>query len=363
MKRKHFWLSIVFIAILCIVIPTASGAYRSLSKKSGVQKAVKTADERKKETAPQQGFSWPVESQEETLQQPAGERYIVQKGDNLWVIAQKYKTSVAAIRDLNKLTGDLLQPGQELLIPAPETQLRTNKNQETMPSRSLDSSGRYIIQEGDNLWLIAENFRISVDILKQLNNLNSDRVLPGDTLLVSGAVVSSNQYGNPAATSEQQQTHPAAPQPATDPEPAPDPEPTTDPEPAPDPEPEQTPAPQPKSSIVETAKQYIGVPYAYGGSSPKGFDCSGFVQYVFRQHGISLPRTASEQASVGTKVSTPEPGDLVFFTRNVGGGGIEHVGIYVGDDSFIHANINLGVIITPLSSQWYSARYAGARRI
>lgn len=86
------------------------------------------------------------------------------------------------------------------------------------------------------------------------------------------------------------------------------------------------------SAAVNVAKRYIGTPYVYGGESPGGFDCSGFVQYVFRQIGHSLPRTASAQQRSTYRVSNPRPGDLVFF-----GNPAYHVGIYVGNGKIISA--------------------------
>ncbi len=88
--------------------------------------------------------------------------------------------------------------------------------------------------------------------------------------------------------------------------------------------------PQSSSGIVNIAQQYIGVPYVYGGSSPSGFDCSGLTMYVYGQAGISIPRTASAQQSSATPVSSPQPGDLVFF-----GYPAYHVGIYVGNGMMI----------------------------
>lgn len=115
--------------------------------------------------------------------------------------------------------------------------------------------------------------------------------------------------------------------------------------------------------IITTAKKYIGVPYKWGGTSPSGFDCSGFVQYVFKAHGITLPRTSQQQYKVGTAVSKAnlKPGDLVFF--NTSGSGVSHLGIYIGDNQFIHASTSKGVTITSLSNSYWSARYIGARRV
>ncbi len=118
------------------------------------------------------------------------------------------------------------------------------------------------------------------------------------------------------------------------------------------------------SKIIATAKKYIGVPYVWGGSSPSGFDCSGFTQYVFKQHGISLPRTTTEQYQIGTYVSKSnlKVGDLVFL-QNTYRNGISHVGIYVGDGKMIHASSSKGVVISDLSSSYYVQHYYGARRI
>ena len=114
-------------------------------------------------------------------------------------------------------------------------------------------------------------------------------------------------------------------------------------------------------AIIATAKKYIGVPYLWGGMTPAGFDCSGYVQFVFAAHGVKLPRTASQQYSSGTSVSKAnlKKGDLVFF----GTGSITHVGIYVGDNQFIHSSTSKGVIITSLSNSYWAARYYGARRV
>ena len=118
------------------------------------------------------------------------------------------------------------------------------------------------------------------------------------------------------------------------------------------------------SSIVSVAYNYLGVPYVWGGTSPSGFDCSGFTQYVFRQCGYSLDRVAQSQYYNGSYVSYSnlQPGDLVFFSNTYSASGITHVGIYVGDGNFIHAS-NSGIAVTSLSENWYASRYVGACRV
>ena len=120
------------------------------------------------------------------------------------------------------------------------------------------------------------------------------------------------------------------------------------------------------TDIVNFAKQYLGYKYVSGGSTPqKGFDCSGFTYYVYKNFGITLNRTSKAQASNGREVSKSELqlGDLVIF-KGWGTNSIGHVGIYVGGNSFIHAaNEDKGVVITSLSDSYYSSKYVTARRI
>lgn len=120
------------------------------------------------------------------------------------------------------------------------------------------------------------------------------------------------------------------------------------------------------SEIVSLAQQYLGVPYVYGGSSPSGFDCSGFTMYIFAQVGVKLPHGATSQLSYGASVSRSElqPGDLVFFQDY--GAVASHVGIYIGGDQFIHASSSSGnsrcVTVSSLAESYYANHYYTARR-
>jgi peptidoglycan DL-endopeptidase CwlO len=111
--------------------------------------------------------------------------------------------------------------------------------------------------------------------------------------------------------------------------------------------------------VVGIAMQYLGTPYVYGGASPSGFDCSGFIMYVFSQIGVSLPHNAAAQYGYGTPVdrSQLQPGDLVFFN------GLGHAGIYVGGGSFIHSPHTGDVVKISSISGWYSSTWVGARRL
>ena len=116
--------------------------------------------------------------------------------------------------------------------------------------------------------------------------------------------------------------------------------------------------------LVCVAKSYLGYAYVWGGTSPStGFDCSGFTKYVFAQLGYSLNRTAAQQLGDGTPVSELKVGDLVFFNNTYStSAAASHVGIYIGDNQFIHA-ADGGVKITDLSNPFYASRYVGARRV
>jgi cell wall-associated NlpC family hydrolase len=116
--------------------------------------------------------------------------------------------------------------------------------------------------------------------------------------------------------------------------------------------------------LIDTALSYRGTPYRNGGSDPKGFDCSGFTQWVFAQHGVALPREVEEQFKAGKKIKEDDlkPGDLVFF--HTVSRGASHVGIVVEGDQFVHAPSSNGVVrVESINSSYWSPRFVGARRL
>jgi peptidoglycan DL-endopeptidase LytE len=224
--------------------------------------------------------------------------YTVQSGDTLWKISQANQISVADLKAWNQLTSDTLYVNQKLSLLAPHSHETT-----------------YTVQSGDTLWKISTRFNLSVTQLKSINNLTSDTIRVGQVLKVSSA----------AAT---------------------------------------LPAPQTTVSkaqmVINVANKYIGTPYLWGGNTPAGFDCSGYTKYVFEQVGISIPRTAATQWSGLKPVSTPNPGDLVFFETYAPGP--THVGIYLGNNKFIQAGSS-GVSIADMTNTYWKPRYLGARTV
>ena len=123
-----------------------------------------------------------------------------------------------------------------------------------------------------------------------------------------------------------------------------------------------------KADVVNTACEYLGVRYVYGGSSPSGFDCSGFTMYIYQQFGYSLPHSASSQLDYGTSVERDalQMGDLVFFRdTSITSKAASHVGIYIGGGQFVHASSSSTgyVIVSSLSESYFDSYYVGARRL
>ena len=120
----------------------------------------------------------------------------------------------------------------------------------------------------------------------------------------------------------------------------------------------------PLSSVVETAMKFLGVPYRNGGSDPSGFDCSGFIQYVFNALGVALPREVRDQYRVGRDVSLDDvkAGDLLFFQTV--SRGASHVGMAIGPGQFVHAPSSRGVVrVERYTAQYWASRFVGARRV
>ncbi|GAV21910.1 C40 family peptidase [Carboxydothermus pertinax] len=243
----------------------------------------------------------------------------VKKGDNLWILARRYNTTVDAIKKANHLKTDALKPGQKLVLPG--------KSSSSADSRSTSSTSIYIVKSGDTLWDIAKKFNLSVTEIKRLNNLKSEKLSIGQKLIVRKTTSS-------RSTSRSRTTVKVSRGGGRD-------------------------------DVANIALSYLGTPYQWGASSGSAFDCSGFTSYVYKQVGITLPHNALAQYNVGVKISKSDliPGDLVFF-KTLGSSIINHVGIYIGSGQFVHASSGKDkVIISSLSEGYYESHYAGAVRV
>jgi cell wall-associated NlpC family hydrolase len=117
-----------------------------------------------------------------------------------------------------------------------------------------------------------------------------------------------------------------------------------------------------KAKAISVAKSNMGVKYKWAGNTPSGFDCSGLVTYSYGKAGVELPRTAGEMFNVGTKVTSLQPGDLLFYATS-GGRKVTHVAIYLGNGQMIHSATSKGVSIASLNNPYWKPRFIGAKRI
>lgn len=182
----------------------------------------------------------------------------------------------------------------------------------------------YTVQPGDSLWKIAQSYGIDYQQIQQLNGITSTTIYPGQSLLISKDDLTANNVPNNT--------------------------------------PEVSRGTSRVQTILDYARSLTGVPYQSAGSTPSGFDCSGYTQYVFAHFGVSLPRTAAEQYYMGTPVtaSEAEPGDLVAFRT---GNSISHIGIYLGGGDFISATTSDGVAEASVSGPYWGSHFLGYSRL
>ncbi|MBN8193753.1 LysM peptidoglycan-binding domain-containing protein [Bacillus sp. NTK074B] len=328
----------------------------------------------------------------------AASSHKVETGDSLWSIALKYDTSVAILKDMNKLKSDMIFPNQLLKVDTDQNDQNNTTPSKPAPPVQTESTKRYIVKSGDTLSAIAYRHSITLAELQKWNNINSHLIYPGQALVVSqggsaGDQVSSNTV-KPTPTSPPKQENPSTYSVKSGDtlshisvkydvsvqeikrlnnlsndmiyvgqvlkvgnsqvsQPAP---------------PTETVTPNEESNtsfntgkLISHAKAQLGIPYVWGGSTTSGFDCSGFIYYTFNKSGVKVTRTSSEgYYNRSYYVNKPAVGDLVFF-ENTYKKGISHLGIYVGDNKFIHAGDN-GVEITSLSNSYWKSKLDGFKR-
>ncbi len=246
--------------------------------------------------------------------------YTVKAGDSLSKIAAAHGTTHQKLMTLNNLSSTTIFVGQKLTVSGKTTTTAPSSDSSTTSSSSNTSSKSYIVKSGDSLSKIAAAHGTTHQKLMTLNNLSSTTIFVGQKLTVSGK----------------------APTTSTN---------TTD----------KTPSTTPVSnsaSVIANAYKHLGVPYVFGGSSPRGFDCSGFIYYVYKQSGKNMGRTnAAGYYNMAKKTSTPRVGDLVFFSGTYKSG-ISHVGFYIGNGQMISA-ASSGIKVDSIHTGYWSKYFTG----
>ena len=258
-------------------------------------------------------------------------QYKVVKGDSLLKIANNFNVSVRSLKSANGLNSNNIHVGDKLIIPPTSTIKRSSGTSVAKSSKKSKNATiiNYRVRGGDTLSSIARKHNSSVTKIKQANNLMGNSIYSGQKLKVPSKLYASTS--KKSTKKKKSFTNEA----------------------------------ELKDELINVAKRYLGAPYKFGGTSTKtGIDCSAYVNKVFKSFDVNLPRTARGIYKKGNHVSKSklQKGDLVFFRTYAKFP--SHVGIYMGDGTFIHASsAKKKVIITNFQGKYYQKRYIGAKRI
>ena len=274
--------------------------------------------------------------------------HVVKKGETLASLARKYHTTPEGIKRLNHLRTARLKPGQRLLVKVEkgeEIRLSFSLTSDMFKSPSSEPYLVHRVKEGETLYRISLMYGVSVEQIKLLNGLEDNIILVGQELKIPSQDLEKPRLREPKAMFKAEE------------------EPLTkkfgrftlgkaDVQAL-------------REKFLELSRQYADVKYRFGGEGNGALDCSAFVQRVYSELGVKLPRSSYHQYLVGQEVDKNEliPGDLVFF-RTSKRAPVTHVGIYIGDNKFVHVSSNRkGFAIDSLDDPYYRARFVGAKRV
>ncbi|WP_010098702.1 C40 family peptidase [Ornithinibacillus scapharcae] len=305
-------------------------------------------------------------------------QYQVVAGDSLWGISQKYGVSVDAIRSSNNLDSDNLRVGQLLVIPKQEAGVLVPP----LTPAKAPVTANYTVVKGDTLYSIANRHHVTVDSIKSVNQLASNSLFIGQVIKIpgtnsietGGTGITTGEVGLQEVQASLQKLGYYAVPTITGTYDSPtttaiknfqadygltvtgkiDSKTTTAIEHA-----------VVKQALIKDTKNYLGVPYLWGGTTPSGFDCSGFVYFMFNKHGVDMSRNTSAglyKQGQAVSQSDLQPGDLVFYSTSASGS-ITHVGFYIGDNQWVSATNSKGIAIYSLDNPYWVKYYVGAKRI
>jgi peptidoglycan DL-endopeptidase LytE len=285
----------------------------------------------------------------------AAKTHVIKKNDSLYSLSKKYHVSVQAFKSANNLVSSHLKPGDKLVVPP-----RSSSAAESRSNSRKTTVSVYKVRKGDTLYRIAKKAGLSVDELKRINGISGKSIKPGRLLsfresapveevakkpvrnftVRNSELFSSEEYERTLAElTDSDQEKPV--------DLGKDLELTTN----------------ASKRLKKSAFSFLGTRYRFGGTSRSGLDCSSFVQHVFRDLDIQLPRTAREQFRTGETVTSYDlqKGDLVFFRTYASFP--SHVGIYLGDNKMIHASSrDHKVVISSMNTPYFRSRFIGAKR-
>jgi len=287
----------------------------------------------------------------------AAKTHLVKKNETLYSLAKKYHVSVDELKAANNRVNNSIKNGDMLVIPPHSTTVGT----ETHAKRGKAKAETYKVKKGDTLARISKKTGVPVNELKRLNALSKNSCKPGQVLALKEAqaveemkprIAKRGFLRNSDLFNEKDYEHSLAELTETDPGQQVD----------------MTKNLELNTDNVRILKSkaygFLGIRYRFGGSSRSGIDCSSFVQQVFREMEVSLPRTAREQFAEGNEVphGDLQKGDLVFFRTYASYP--SHVGIYLGNSRMIHASSrDRRVVISTMNTPYYRSRFIGAKRI